>query len=151
MPVLHRWRIPLMCSPHRWPPWGSPGYRWSRSWYSPRCQSRPASYRQRTLEENVKLPLIVCGMTWHLMYALIVCCTSWHLNISTCVASYPSYLVVYGEWVNLVTVSTCHLVLWASLLCRQPYIVVSLLMTNVLIVSRFGWTPWTWMKISINT
>ena len=46
-------------------------------------------------------------------YALIVRCTSWHLKIAPCVVSHLilAVTVVYGEWVNLVMVSTWHLVL----------------------------------------
>ena len=43
-----------------------------------------------------------------------------------CVASYPSYLCWIKKGVNLVIVSTWHLVLWTSSLYRQQYIVVSL-------------------------
>ena len=46
--------------------------------------------------------------------------------------------VVYGEWVNLANVRALHLVLWASLLYRQRYILFHLLMTNIFIVSHFG-------------
>ena len=45
--------------------------------------------------------------------------------------------VVYREWVNLAIVSDWLLFLWRFLLCRQRYIVISLL-TNILIVSRIG-------------
>ena len=44
---------------------------------------------------------------------------------------------VYREWVNLAIVSDWLLFLWLFLLCRQRYIVISLL-TNILIVSRIG-------------
>ena len=50
--------------------------------------------------------------------------------------------VVYGEWVNLVIVGAWHVVLRTSLLDRQRYVVLSLslslFLTNVLVVSRFG-------------
>ena len=48
-----------------------------------------------------------------LMYTLIVCCKSLHLKtvLSTFYHLIPAIFVVYREWVNVVMVSTWHLVL----------------------------------------
>ena len=54
-----------------------------------------------------------------------------------CVASYPIF-VVYREWVNLANVSAWHLVLRTSLLYNDSDISFLYLLTNVLIVNRFG-------------
>ena len=53
-----------------------------------------------------------------MLYVLALKNLTWH-----CVASYPSYSVVYEEWVKLAIVSACHLVLWPSLLYSQWYII----------------------------
>ena len=46
--------------------------------------------------------------------------------------------VVYGEWVNLVIVSAWHYRFYEHPYCTDRDILLFLLLTNVLIVSRFG-------------
>ena len=49
------------------------------------------------------------------MYAFIICCTSLHLKIALSIVEHLilalilAIFVVYGEWVNLVIVTACHL------------------------------------------
>ena len=44
---------------------------------------------------------------------LVLLCTSWHLKVVLSIVQHLTLaiFVVYGEWVNLAIVSTCHLVL----------------------------------------
>ena len=58
-------------------------------------------------------------------FVVHVCCTSWHLKIVLSIVLHLilAIFVAYGEWVNLVSVSAWHLVLWTSLMYRQRYVV----------------------------